>query len=79
MVVLLAILLPARALKAQGSIQISRYLGGNGEESGVGSVTTAGNTYLWCATTSTDMPVTNGSSFKGGVDLYVANSIIMSK
>jgi len=72
LVILVLMLMGGSGLRAQGSIELARYLGGSGEEKGVGSITISGYIYIWSTTSSSNLPVTNGSIFKGNTDIYVA-------
>ncbi len=72
LVILTLMLMGVSGLRAQGSIELARYLGGSGEEKGVGCITSGGYIYIWSTTGSSNLPVTNGSTFKGNKDIYVA-------
>jgi hypothetical protein len=65
---LTAFLLPSR-LKAQGYIDMSTYLGGTSTEGNSLIKVVNGETYVFGRTTSTDYPVTNGSTNAGGDDM----------
>jgi hypothetical protein len=69
---LLCTLAVSQTASAQNaSIEQSRYIGGSGADLAVGSQTVGANTYVWGTTTSAGLPVTNGSSFSGGIDYYI--------
>ncbi len=57
---------------AQTSINFSSYFGGDGSDVGAKMIVENGETHILASTTSTDFPVTNGSTHSGSSDiLYV--------
>jgi hypothetical protein len=56
---------------AQGYVKFSTYSGGSGVDSVETSVVVNGETYVLASTTSANYPVTNGSTYKGGVDAVI--------
>ncbi len=63
---------PTLPLVIDPPLVYSTYLGGSGQDEGYGiAVDTNGNTYITGGSSSTDFPVTNGSTYGGGEDAFV--------
>ena len=70
---LFLLLVVNQSLKAQYAVtEMARYIGGNQVETPRGIKNIGGFTYIIAETRSSDMPVTNGSTFKGLDDIYIA-------
>lgn len=78
-----AVLFLTNSARAQAYLNFSKYIGGSGEENTGGTKIKVvnGETYLLFVTRSSDVPVTNGSTYRGGTDLvaakYAANGNIL--
>ncbi len=67
------LLLALQSVKAQYSVtEMSRFISGNNSDNSVAIKNIGGFTYIIGTTSSTDLPVTNSSSYKGSNDIYIA-------
>ena len=63
---------PSLPLVIDPTLVYSTYLGGSGDDKGTGiAVDTGGSVYVTGYTKSTNFPVTNGSTYGGGQDVFV--------
>ena len=68
----MSILLFQNTTRAQSYLEFSKYAGGSGAENNAPIMQVVnGETYLLNGTASSDVPVTNGSTYKGGKDFIL--------